>query len=230
MNILIISQHYWPENFRVNDISETLVSLGNKVTVLCGIPNYPAGYVYDEYKHKKNRRQEHNGVEIIRVKEIARRNNLFFRALNYWSYQHYAIKYLKKHKIECDVILAIGTSPIMMCKPAIFCKKNYGAKIIMYEMDLWPESLLAGGIKQGSAIYKHYKKVSSKIYSSFDKILVTTKEHIKYIKGLPGCDRISIDYLPQYAESTFETMNCCSIDNGIIDIMFAGNLGKAQSV
>ena len=230
MKILIISQHYWPEQFRVNDIAETLVKRGHDVTVLCGLPNYPQGYVLNEYKHKKNRYQEHNGVKIIRVKEIGRRHNLLFRTLNYWSYPHFAIKYLKKHKIDCDIVIAFGLSPIMMVKPAVYIKHKYHKRIIMYEMDLWPESLLAGGISKKSIIYKHYKKVSSNIYSQFDKILVSTKEHISYIKALPNCQSLDIDYLPQYAESIFEESNFGYEDNGIIDLMFAGNIGKAQSV
>ena len=230
MKILIVYQHYWPEQFRATDIAESLVKEGHEVTVLCGLPNYPQGYIYDGYKHGENRAQEHNGVKIIRVKEIARRNNVFSRFLNYWSYPHYAIKFLKKHKIDCDVVLSIETSPIMMCKPAIYYKKNYNKPIIMYEMDLWPESLLAGGITNKSFIYKYYKKVSSKIYSQFDKILVSTKEHISYIKELPNCSNLDIDYLPQYADTIFEESDFGYIDNGVIDLMFAGNVGKAQSV
>lgn len=230
MKILIISQHYWPEQFRITDIAESLVKEGHEVTILCGLPNYPQGYIYDGYKHGENRIQEHNGVNIIRVKEIGRRNSILFRFLNYWSYPHYAIKYLRTHKIDCDVVLAIETSPIMMSKPAIYYKKKYNKQIIMYEMDLWPESLLAGGVTNKSLIYKHYKKVSSKIYSQFNKILVSTKEHIDYIKKLPNCDNLDFDYLPQYAESIFEESNYETIDNGVIDLMFAGNIGKAQSV
>ena len=105
MKLLIVSQHYWPENFRITDIAETLVSLGHNVTVLCGLPNYPKGYVFDEYKHGKNRKQEHNGVKIIRAKEIGRRNNIFFRFLNYWSFPHYANRLVNKLYNDVYVVL-----------------------------------------------------------------------------------------------------------------------------
>lgn len=230
MKIFIISQHYWPENFRITDIAETLFSLGHQVTVLCGLPNYPKGYVLDDYKHRKNRIQEHNGVKIIRAKEIGRRNNILFRFLNYWSYPHYASKLVKKLDKDFDVVLVNGLSPIMSAKPAIKYAKKNNKPLIMYEMDLWPESLLAGGITHQSFIYKHYKKVSSKIYSKFDKILVSTKEHIDYIKALPRCNDLDIEYLAQYADTVFEESNYGNEDNGVIDLMFAGNIGKAQSV
>ena len=230
MKILIISQHYWPENFRITDIAETFVSLGHDVTVLTGLPNYPKGYIFDDYKYGKNRIQEHNGVKIIRAKEIGRRNNIFFRFLNYWSYQHYACKLVKKLDKDFDVVLINELSPIMSANPGLKYAKKNNKKVVMYEMDLWPESLLAGGITNKSLIYKHYKKVSAKIYSKCDKILVSTKEHIEYIKALPNCNDLDIEYLPQYAESIFEESNYDTIDNGVIDLMFAGNIGKAQSV
>lgn len=230
MKILIVSQHYWPENFRVNDIAESLVSLGHKVTVLCGLPNYPKGYILNDYKHGKNRIQEHNGVKIIRAKEIGRRNNILFRFLNYWSYPHYACKLVNKLDKDFDVVYVQMSSPIMITKPALKYAKKYNKKVVMYEMDLWPESLLAGGVTNESFIYKHYKKVSAKIYSQCNKILVTTKEHIPYIKNLPGCKDLDIEYLPQYADTIFEENNFGNEDNGVIDLMFAGNIGKAQSV
>ena len=230
MKILIVSQHYWPENFRITDIAETLVSLGHQVTVLCGLPNYPKGYIFDDYKYGKNRIQEHNGVKILRAKEIGRRNNVLFRFLNYWSYPHYASKMIKKLDKDFDIVYVQMSSPIMITKPALKYAKKYSKKVVMYEMDLWPESLLAGGITNKSFIYKHYKKVSAKIYSQCDKILVTTKEHIPYIKDLPGCKDLDIEYLAQYADTIFEESDFGYEDYDAIDLMFAGNIGKAQSV
>lgn len=231
MKILILSQRYWPESFRITDIAETLVKEGHKVTVLTGLPNYPQGYLYDGYKHGENRVQEHNGVKIYRAKEIERRNDVLHRFLNYYSFPHYAKKLIKKMDDDFDVVLVNELSPIMATTPAFWYKKKHNVKLVMYEMDLWPESLLAGGIKKGSFIYNHYKKVSAKIYSQCDKILVSTKEHIDYIKALPGCDKLDVDYLPQYAEEQFEKIKSKPIKEGeTINLMFAGNIGKAQSV
>lgn len=230
MKILLVTQYYWPENSRVTDIAESLYREGNNVTVLTGLPNYPQGYIYEGYKHGENRKQIHNGVNIIRAKLIERRHNTFHRLLNYYSFPHYANKLVNKLDKDFDVVLAMEESPIMLVKPAIKYAKKYNKRVVMYEMDLWPESLLAGGIKKDSFIYNHYKKVSAKIYSQMDKILVSTKEHIDYIKALPNCSNLDIDYLPQYAESIFEESNYETIDNGVIDLMFAGNIGKAQSI
>ena len=230
MKILMVSQYYWPENSRVTDIAESLQSRGNEVTVLTGLPNYPQGYIYEGYRKGENRDQVRNGVHIIRAKLIERRHDTLHRLLNYYSFPYYGSKLAKRVKEDFDVVLAMEESPIMLVKPAIAYARKHKKPLIMYEMDLWPDSLLAGGITKKSMIYRHFLKVSSKIYSSFDKIVVSTKEHIDYIKKLPGCSNLDISYLPQYAEKIFEESNYQTIDNGVIDLMFAGNIGKGQSV
>lgn len=229
MNILLITQYYWPENSRVTDIAESLQKEGNEVTVLTGLPNYPQGFIYEGYKKGENRIQDRNGVHIVRAKLIARKHDIFHRFLNYYSFPYYASKIAKKLPTDFDVVLAMEESPIMLVKPAIAYAKKNNKPLIMYEMDLWPESLLAGGITHKSLIYKHYKKVSAKIYSQFDKIIVSTKEHIPYIKALPGCNNLDIEYLAQYADTLFEENDFGWENNGVIDLMFAGNIGKAQS-
>jgi len=230
MKILIFSQRYWPENFRITEIAETLVNNGHLVTVLTGLPMYPGGYVYNSYKKKKNRYQTHNNVVIIRSNERERKNNFLSRYLNYSSYSHYAFKTINTIKDKFDIVLINELSPIMSVKAVSQYKKIRYVKTLMYEMDLWPESLLSGGIKKNGKIYNHYKKVSDNIYSSCDKILVSTKEHIDYIKALPKSYNVNIDYLPQYAESIFEDNAFEFVDNNKIDLMFAGNIGKAQKI
>lgn len=232
MKILIVTQHYWPENFRITDIAEELVKRGHEIVVLTGLPNYPQGYIYADYKNKKNRKQFHNGVKIIRVKEIGRRNNILFRFLNYYSYPYFAKMMIKKIDKDFDVVFINGLSPIMSAEPAILYKKKYGAKLIMYEMDLWPESLTAGGIKKTSLIYKYYRRISNRIYSYMDEILVSTLEHEKYLKNLTGSFCPKITYLPQYAETIFnEQKNLMeNLNDKTLNIMFAGNIGKAQSI
>lgn len=230
MKILIVSQRYWPENFRITDIAETLVQHGHDVTVLTGLPNYPKGYVFEGYRKKQNRIQNHNGVKIIRVREIERRNNLLFRFLNYWSFKHYGSIKAKKLPRDFDVVLINELSPIQMCIPGLIYAKKNKKPVLMYEMDLWPESLLAGGIRKKSLIYKYYKKLSGTVYSKCNRILVSTSEHINYIKELPHCSNVNIECLPQYAENVFLNCDSTNLHSKTINLMFAGNIGKAQSI
>lgn len=229
MKILLVCQHYYPEPFRVTRIAENLVKDGNEVTVLTGIPNYPEGQYYPGYSKKENREQTINGVHIIRAFEHPRKKGVLHRVWNYYSFPFHGSRIAKKLKERFDCILTIGLSPIMMARPAIAYKKKRGTPILMYEMDLWPESLLAGGIKKGSFIYNHYKKVSAKIYSQMDRILVTSEAHIEYIESLIGKKDGRIAWLPQFADDAVGERPSKKSSDGPTTFLFAGNIGKAQS-
>ena len=230
MKILVVCQHYYPEPFRITDICEELVLRGHQVTVVTGTPNYPKGEIYDGYDKKDKKHEIINGVEVYRCYEIPRKKGILFRFLNYYSFAISSKRFCKKLKNDYDVIFANQLSPIMMVDGAVAYKKKHGKKLVMYVMDLWPESLLAGGIKKGSIIYNYYHKVSKKIYTKADVLAVTSKSFVGYLKDNFNISDDKFVYLPQYAESLFDYENCKKQADDYIDLMFAGNIGKAQSV
>ena len=70
MKILIVSQYFWPENFRINEISKYLSKKGYKVDIYTTVPHYPFKGVckdiqYDDKKLDKN-------INIIRIPSISR--------------------------------------------------------------------------------------------------------------------------------------------------------------
>ena len=119
MKILVICQYYYPEPFRINEICEEMVKKGNEVTVLTGLPNYPEGKIYKGYKFLKRRKENINGVNVIRSFEIGRRKGIFFRALNYASFMISASIKAFFIKEKFDIIYVYQLSPISMVKPAI---------------------------------------------------------------------------------------------------------------
>lgn len=237
MKILVVCQYYHPEPFRVSDMCENLVKMGHKVTVLTGLPNYPEGQILNEYRFGKNRLEILNGVEIIRCFEIGRGNSKIKLFLNYFSYMVSAsLKALTLRK-DFDCVFVNQLSPIMMAIPGIVYKRKNKKKLITYCLDLWPESLSAGGIKEGSNIYKFFYVLSKKIYNESDNILVSSSMFKNYFKEHLKINNIEISYLPQYAEDIFlekniNTMNDKKVKKSkkIFNFMFAGNIGEVQSV
>jgi len=229
MKILVVSQHYAPEPFRLPDICETLVEKGHEVTVVTDVPNYPDGYIYDEYKHGEKRDEIMDGVRVHRTFTVGRRKNILFRFINYYSWRFSAGRYLKRTKEDFDAVIAYQTSPVMMAQPAIDYAKTHNKKLILYCLDIWPACLKAGGISKGP-IYEYYRKLSRKIYSSADKLLVSSEHFKDYFREELGLDGLDIEYLPQYAEGIFDTVTEPKNTDGYKDIVFAGNIGHAQSL
>ena len=184
MKILVISQHYYPENFRITDICETLVKQGHEVTVICGYPNYPEGYIYPDYKGKNKKKHKDeviNGVAIHRCHEIPRGHSAFKLFLNYYSVCLSMKKKAKRLKEKFDCVFVNQTSPVMVGWAGIAYKKKNNVPCLLYCYDLWPASLAAGGIKKSSLVDKHYQKVSKKIYQQADHICVTSKSFVEYL-------------------------------------------------
>ena len=228
MKILVICQYYAPEPFRITDICEELVKRGHEVTVVTGVPNYPMGRIYDGYRHGEKRDEVINGVKVHRCFTIGRRTGTVWRFLNYYSYMFSSTHYVSKLKDDFDAVFVNQLSPVMMANAGIKYKKKHHTKVVLYCLDLWPESLVAGGVKRGSAIYKFFHRVSEKIYKSADSILITSKSFAEYFEKEFGIT--DTQYLPQYAEALFTPEMCKKEPNDTIDLMFAGNVGAAQSV
>lgn len=229
-NILVISQYYYPEPFRVNDICEELVKKGYNVDVVTGIPNYPEGKIYNEYRKHKNRIETINGVNIHRCYTIPRKKGIIYRFLNYYSFMLSSTRYVKKIEDKYDTVFVYQLSPVLMAKAAIKYKNKYNKKLVLYCLDIWPESLTVGNIKNTSLIYKHYYKVSKKIYSSADLILVSSQSFIEYLNEKFNINKKNIIYIPQYSENIYKSVSCKKIKDDFIDLMFAGNIGKAQGI
>ena len=138
MKVLVICQHYWPENFRVTEICENLVRRGHQVTALVGLPNYPSGIVPKEYRHFRNRRQQRNGVEIRRCFEIGRRPGKAGLAVNYVSFMVSACFHALLLKRDYDVVYAYSTSPVLMSLPAALLRCFSPKKLMIYVLDIWP--------------------------------------------------------------------------------------------
>ena len=235
MKILIVSQYFWPENFKINDLALGLKSGGHKITVLTGIPNYPGGKFFNGYGFFKNRKEYFKGIEIIRAPIFSRGNGSGIRlALNYFSFVVGSILVSKSIiKRKFDLIFVFEVSPITVCLPAIFIKKFTKIPICLWVLDLWPESITAASKFKSNFLPRIITPLVKYIYNKTDKILVSSKGFISSITD-KGVELNKIEYFPQWAESLYFTKNkyseglIHSKKNDKFKIVFAGNIGQAQ--
>lgn len=228
MKILVVCQHYWPEPYPLADVCEELVRRGHRVRVITGVPNYPLGYIYPGYRKRQNRDELHNGVEIHRTFTIGRRNNRLFRVLNYFSFALSSLFYALRLREEFDVVFANQSSPVLMAGGALAYGKKHGKKVVLYCLDLWPASLAAGGVRADSIVYRLFHRVSGWIYRAADRILISSEPFRDYLKENFRIPDEKICYRPQYADVLCE--GAVPREKQTVDLLFAGNIGAAQSV
>lgn len=229
MKVLVVCQYYKPEPFRISDVCESLVQMGHNVSVVTGTPNYPEGEIYPGYENGLRSDEVINGVKVHRCPLIPRKTGTLYRFLNYYSFVFASEKYLRGLKEDFDVVLVNQLSPVMMAQGALSWAKRKGKRCVLYCLDLWPESLCAGGIRPGSLIYRVFAGISRKIYNRADRILVTSRSFIPYLKEQLQV-QTQCSYLPQYAETLFDGVADYEQHPAPYHFVFAGNVGQVQSV
>lgn len=230
MKILIVSQYYYPEQFQINEIAPALVELGHSVTVLTGLPNYPKGEIYEGYKDAYKTCEVINGVEVIRVKEHPRKKGVLHLVWNYLSFIANGNRKVKQLKEKYDIVLAYQLSPVTSVYPAIKYAKKNGLPLLLYCLDIWPESAQSHLHTNKGLIYRIVAKLSRDIYQKCTHISVTSRSFIDYLNRENGVLREKMSYIPQHASDEFLSLDLVAEDNGVVDFMYAGNLGKGQRV
>ncbi|SCY91428.1 glycosyltransferase family 4 protein [Desulfoluna spongiiphila] len=237
MKILIVTQYFWPENFRINDLAVGLKEKGHDVTVFTGLPNYPSGSFFKGYGFfKKKYREKYKGVDVYRVPLFPRGSGKGWElVLNYLSYAFIASilgpLYFRK---RFDAIFVFEVSPITVGIPAIVLKKIFKAPILFWVLDLWPESISSAGTIKSGNIINLVRILVRFIYKQCDKILVSSKGFIPSIFQIDSREDL-ISYFPNFIENVNSIESDAPEDKYAqplpsgFRIMYAGNIGYAQS-
>ena len=235
-HILVISQYFHPETFRINDMAAEWVKRGYKVTVLTGIPNYPMGKFFDGYSWTKRRREMWNGMEIIRIPLIARGHNAIGMVLNYFSFVISGWFWNRFTKVKADIVFSSEVSPMTQVKIGCGYAKKHKVPHFLYVQDLWPENVeTVTGIRH-RAIIGPIDRMVDRIYKQVDWIFVTSPRFVDaLVNRKVKVDKNKVRYWPQYAEEFYRLMERQDVDgidkeDGSYKIAFTGNIGTAQGL
>ena len=234
-HILVISQFFYPEQFRINDMCCEWVKRGYHVTVLTGIPNYPQGKIYDGYSFLKKRKEVWNEIEIIRIPEIPRGNSTMGMILNYLSFPISGFFWKIFTKVKADYVFMFETSPMTQCVIGVWYAKKHKVPLYLYAQDLWPENVeVVTGITN-PIIIEPIQWMVDYIYKNCNQIFVTSPSFVKAV-----CDRKKkvpqekVHYWPQYAEEFYFPLERKCVpeipENNEFKVMFTGNVGYAQGL
>lgn len=232
-HILVISQYFFPEQFRINDICEEWVKRGYKVTVVTGIPNYPQGKFYDGFGVFKQNKQTYRGIEIIRLPIVPRGNNSLMLALNYASFVVSGYFWQLFTSLKPDNVFIFEVSPMTQALPGVWLSKRRKIPCYIYVQDLWPENVeIITGIKN-KAIINAIGKMVDYIYKNSTGIFTTSRSFVEAIISR-GVEKEKVNYWPQYAEDFYvpvekqDIEEIPNVDN--LNITFTGNIGQAQGL
>ncbi len=232
-HILVISQYFYPETFRINDMASEWVKRGYKVTVLTGIPNYPMGKFFEGYGYRSRRKERWNGMEIIRIPLIPRGNSSVGMVANYLSFAVSGFIWKAMTDIRADLVFTFEVSPMTQALIGCWYKKKYHVPHYLYVTDLWPENVESvTGIHSKAVIYPIQKMVDY-VYKNCDRIFTCSQSFIEPISQR-GISKARIEFWPQYAEDFYRPVkkedSLEKPKDEVLNLVFAGSVGYAQGL
>jgi len=236
LRILVVSQYFWPENFRVNDLVKEWVQRGHQVTVLTGIPNYPAGKVFDAYRDQPSAFASFEGAEVVRVPMLPRDSGGLRLMLNYLSFVvgGGVVGPWRLRRKPADVIFVFEPSPVTVGLPAVWLGKIKKAPVVFWALDLWPETLAAIGVVRSPRVLGWVGHLVRYIYNRCTLVMGQSRGFLGSIARYCD-DKAKIRYFPSWAEDVF-------MDDSVkpapevpewtdgFTVVFAGNIGEAQDM
>lgn len=234
MRILLVTQYFYPEVFKSNDLAFELAKRGHHVDALVGIPNYPEGKYFKGYGIFKKRHEVINGVNVYRVFQTPRGKGGWRLPVNYFSFVIFGclrvlFQFAWKKKYDC--IIGHEPSPIFQAYPALLLRKLRKTPFYYWIMDLWPDAMKSGGGVKNEKVLNYVDKMVKGIYKRTDKILITSERFREPIAA-KGDLADKIIYFPNWSDDILqmdESYVIPQLPEGF-KIMIAGNLGKSQNL
>lgn len=234
MRLLIVTQYFWPENFRVNDVAAELSKLGHDVSILTATPNYPNREVFAKVSLEDDLPKNLEKLQIFRVPIVGRGNSRFSLILNYLSFAIIGSIFglLKLRRCKYDVVLMYQLSPLTSALPAILLAKYHKVPLALWVIDLWPHTLIAMNVIKSKYSLAAARFLSAKVYKNCQRIFVQSKSFVEPISAMSG-NSVKISYLPTWAEDVFvedfdAKKKSSDFHQNAFNILFAGNIGEAQ--
>lgn len=241
MKLCIFTNHFYPEDFKVNDIAFELEKKGHDVTVITAVPDYPKGKFFDGYGWFRRSREDVNGCHVIRLPIIPRGKGGAKRlVLQYLSYYISSFVFTFFHKFfhKYDAVFVHLTSPFFIGLAATHLKRRQKIPMLFWMLDLWPESITAAAGISNPLIIKPLTKQVQKVYNNCDAILIGSRGFEKSICE-KGDYKDKCVYFPNWCESAelpedvekYKAVEPFASFTGTeFSVLFAGNIGEAQNL
>lgn len=231
MKILVISQYFYPENFRINTLCRELADRGHDVTVMTAYPQYPGGVIFEGYGFDVPYEKQWHGVKIHRVKTYPRGKGPLGLLRNCVSFVISGNRWVRQCQEKYDAVFVFEVSPVTVGLPAVTYHKKFGTRVFFNLQDLWPENVHEVlGIRFPPLTWV-INRVVDTIYAHSHRILCASNGFVENLKNR-GVPEHKLVFWPQFCldpnREGLERPEAYSDDT--FNIVFTGNLGDAQGL
>jgi glycosyltransferase involved in cell wall biosynthesis len=228
---LIVSECFFPEEFKINDVALAWKDKGYEVTVLTLSPTYPQGKIFSGYKNGLLRQAEYQGIKIIRLFAVTGyRDSTIKKILRYLNFMIFgslvAICFGKKY----DHIFGYNLGSLTDMLPAVLASKLYKKPVLLWVQDLWPESVYAYGFKKTRLLSMVLDFFVKFIYQNVSSIAISSKGFKELLEPYVK-KNTQFRYAPNWPDNFITNSDSIALsENKKTHFTFAGNIGKVQNL
>lgn len=230
MRLLVLSQYFWPENFRINELVVELERRGHDICVLTGWPNYPDGKIFAEFQNSPDQWSKIGNTDIVRVPLVPRGHRTIGLVGNYISFALSAatLGVWKLRGRAFDAVLVFQPSPATIGVPSVVLRRLKRAPAVFWVQDLWPDTLAAMGVVRSRRLLRWADCFLSWVYKHTDHVLAQSQAFLPRLKQQVPT-HVPVSYLPNWAPSGDEA-ECTDKreKKSVFHIYYLGNIGEAQ--
>ena len=229
--ILIVTECFYPEEFKINDVALSWKDKGYDVDVLTLVPTYPLGKIYPGYKNKIYSKDEWQGVNVYRVHAtVGYKNSALKKILKYLNFMILGSIVSLFIGKKYDYVFGFNMSSLTGMLPAVLIRKLYRTAVTFWALDIWPDSVYAYGFKKTKVLSYFLDKFVKYMYRNVDNIALSSKGFESKLKPYVRSN-LTFNYLPQWADDLDMSLDPVDLStNDKIQFTFAGNVGKLQNL
>ena len=174
--ILIVSECFYPEEFKINDVASSWVEKGYTVDVLTLTPSYPLGKIFSGYKNGLLQKDEYKGAKIFRVFAVTGyKNNIFkkiLKSINFMILGSIIGIFIGK---RYDCVFGFNAGPLTNMLPVVIIRKLYKKRAMFCVQDVWPESVYAYGFKKTKILSIFLNTFVKFMHNNISSIAISSK-------------------------------------------------------
>ncbi len=239
MHVLLLGLNYYPDKLGnaplMTGLCEGLVKRGHRVTVVCAFPHHETGQIEPEYQGKLFARDEHNGVEILRVWLYAPDGGKLAKMANYASFTATALAAASTVR---DVDVIFTPSPPLTLGIVDQAMSRFRNIPFVYNLqDLFPEAAIRLGVMTNPMMVKGFELLEKWVYRKAAHLSVISDGFKRHCLGR-GVPSHKISVIPNYTDTDFirprakrgnSYRKALGFDRRFV-VQFSGRMGYSQGL
>ncbi len=190
--IVLICNSYPPEigaaPVRMYGIAQLLRRAGHEVTVVAGMPSYPLGRVFPDYRKRFRVTEVHDGITVHRLpylpsqgaNRLLRLGSLGSLAASLRVFGPGVLRAIRPDWV------VVSSPPLPLAQVGVALARQAGARVLLNVSDLWPLTALELGALKPGRLYRWLERRERGLFQAADAWMGQSEEILDHIRSQAG--------------------------------------------